>query len=227
MLAELFADEPTSFNDVSVLRFSRRAMATQFEVVLPYGLPFALPAAESALDLIDTLEDQLTVFRDHSEVSRLNARAAEHPISVESRLFDLIEFAAHITRQTQGAFDIATGALTKAWGFYQRAGRVPTPAERSLAMSQTGIRFVALDRAQKTIRYLRRGLEINLGSIGKGYALDRAAELLGSDFGTNSALLHGGLSSVRAVGTPPGQDRGWPVAIKHPWDPDAGSAQFT
>jgi thiamine biosynthesis lipoprotein len=220
-LAALLGDEPAApVADVAVLRASRRAMATTFEVLLPFGSPLAHPAAEAALDRIDELEDQLTVYRDHSEVSRLNATAGDRPVEVEQNLFDLIEFAAHVTRQTHGAFDIATGALIKAWGFYRREGRVPTPAERAAAMSRTGTRFLALDRDRRTLRYLRPGLEINLGGIGKGYALDRAAELLVADWGASSALLHGGSSSVRAVGTPPGQPRGWPVVIKHPWDAD-------
>jgi FAD:protein FMN transferase len=220
-LAALLGDEPaTPVIDVAVLRASRRAMATVFEVLLPFGIPSAQPAAEAALDLIDELEDQLTVYRDHSEVSRLNAIAADRPVEAEPNLFELIEFAAHITRQTSGAFDIATGALIKAWGFYQRQGRVPTPAERAAAMSRTGTRFLALDRDRRTIRYLRKGLEINFGGIGKGYALDRAAKLLAREWEPSSALLHGGSSSVRAIGTPPGQPRGWPIAVKHPWDPD-------
>jgi len=220
-LAALLGDEPVApVVDVAVLRASRRAMATAFEVLLPFGSPLAQPAAEAALDLIDGLEDQLTVFRDQSEVSRLNTTAAERPVEVAANLFDLIEFSAHVTRQAHGAFDIATGALIKAWGFYRRQGRVPTPAERAAAMSRTGTRFIALDRDRRTVRYLRNGLEINLGGIGKGYALDRTAELLAREWRASSALLHGGSSSVRAIGTPPGQPRGWPVTIKHPWEPD-------
>lgn len=215
-LAALLGDEPVI--DVAVLRASRRAMATSFEVLLPFASPNAQPAAEAALDLIDDLEDQLTVFREHSEVSRLNATAADRAVEVSTDLFELIEFAAQVTRQTSGAFDIATGALTKAWGFYGRQGRVPTPAERAEAMARTGTRFLALDRDRRTVRYLRPGLEFNLGGIGKGYAIDRAADLLVQGWGSSSALLHGGTSSVRAVGHPPGQPRGWPVVLKHPWD---------
>src|SRR6476620_1784369 len=92
-LADLLDDGPA---DVAVLRASRRAMATQFEVLLPFGSHLAQPAAEAALDRIDELEDQLSVFREHSEVSRLNATAAERAVEVEARLFDLIEFAAHL-----------------------------------------------------------------------------------------------------------------------------------
>jgi FAD:protein FMN transferase len=213
-------DEPASVADVAVLRASRRAMATLFEVLLPFGSPDAQQAAEAALDLIDDLEDQLTVYRDHSEVSRLNATAADGPVEVEAGLFELLERAAHLSRQTNGAFDIATGALIKAWGFYKRQGRVPTPAERASALTRTGTRFIALDRERRTVRYLRQGLEINLGGIGKGYALDRAAALLRREWAIGSALLHGGASSVRVLGTPPGQPRGWPVVIKHPWDAD-------
>ena len=220
-LAALLGDVPDApVVDVAVLRASRRAMATTFEVVLPFGFPMAHPAAEAALDRVDELEDQLTVYRDHSDVSRLNATAADGPVEVEPGLFDLIESAAHVTRQTHGAFDIATGALIKAWGFYHRQGRVPSPAARADAMSRTGTRFLVLDRDRRSVRYLRKGLEINLGGIGKGYALDRAAELLAGEWRATSALLHGGSSSVRALGTPPGQPRGWPVTIKHPWEPD-------
>src|SRR5262245_51844694 len=163
VLASLIADEPAPITDVTVLRASRRAMATLFEVLLPFGSALAQPAAEAALDLIDELEDQLTVFRDHSEVSRLNATAADRPITVEPGLFDLIEYYAQVTQHTVGAFDIATGALTKAWGFYRRQGRVPTPAQRAEAMSRTGTRFIALDRERRIVRFLRPGLEINLG----------------------------------------------------------------
>src|SRR5690349_9092452 len=120
--------EPAAF---TLVRVSRRAMATRFEVAIPVGTPDAVAAAEDALDLIDQLEDQLTVFRDHSEVSRLNATAAAGPVVVEEKLFELLGTCAAWTRETDGAFDIATGALIKSWGFYRRQGRVPTPRERA------------------------------------------------------------------------------------------------
>src|SRR5204863_3970066 len=112
------------------------------------------------------------------------------------------------------------GALIKAWGFYRRRGRVPEAEERASVLERCGMRHVQLDPERRSLRYLRPGLEINLGSIGKGYALDRAAELLRTRWRVGAALLHGGGSSVLAVGTPPGDARGWPVAIKHPWQPD-------
>ena len=211
-------DVAASRPDVAVLRASRRAMATHFEVILPFGSLNAQEAAIAALDRIDELEDQLTVYRDHSEVSRLNATATTGPVEVETGLFDLLERCAHIARATAGAFDVATGALIKTWGFYGREGRVPTPAERAMALGRSGTRFLALDRDRQTVRYLRPGLEINLGGVGKGYALDRAAALIRDEWGVASAVLHGGSSSVLVLGTPQGQPRGWPIALKHPWE---------
>lgn len=195
---------PLEFGDLTLVRVSRRAMATRFEVALPFGTPHAVEAAEAALDAIDDLESQLTVYRDDSEVSRLNATAADGPVAVEPRLFDL-----------------AAGALVKAWGFFRREGRVPPPAELGAARAASGTRHVVLDPGSRTVKFRRRGLELNLGAIGKGYALDRAAEVLREGWGVRSALLSGGGSSVYAIGTPPGDPRGWPVEVRHPWRDDA------
>src|SRR5689334_19947922 len=104
-------DAPAAPGEYALVRVSRRAMATRFEVALPYGTPDAVPAAEDALDLIDALEDQMTVYRDASEVSRLNESAAAGPVAVEERLFDLFASCAAWTNETAGAFDVATGAL--------------------------------------------------------------------------------------------------------------------
>jgi FAD:protein FMN transferase len=224
MLDLLFplADEPEAPPEFALVRVSRRAMATTFEVAIPCGShPDPVAAATAALDLIDDLEDQMTVFRDHSEVSRLNATAAESPVAVEERLFDLFARSAAWTRETDGAFDIATGALIKAWGFFRRQGRVPEPRERTEAMARSGFRHVILNPESRTVKFRREGLELNLGAVGKGYALDRAARLLRDEWGVASALLHGGGSSVYAVGHPPGDPRGWPVRLKHPSEPGA------
>src|SRR4029079_5396733 len=78
---------------------------------------------------------------------------------------------------------------------------------------------VVLDAERRSVRYLRPGLELNLGAIGKGYALDRAAGLLRRRGNLCAALLHGGHSSVYAIGYEPGDERGWAVGLSHPWEP--------
>src|SRR5215470_2457900 len=107
-VSEIRALEPerAEAEEVALLRFGRRAMATTFEVIVPFGTPGAYEAAEAALDEIDRLEAQLTVYRDTSEVSRLNRLAPYTAIPVEDGLFDLLEAAARIHRHSDGAFDI-------------------------------------------------------------------------------------------------------------------------
>lgn len=212
---------PPTADEFALIRVSRRAMATTFEVALPVGShPEAIAAAVDALDLIDELEDQMTIYREHSEISRINAAAATTSVAVEAELFDLFERCLTWTRETEGAFDIAMGSVIKAWGFHKRQGRVPTARERSLSMARSGSRHIVLNREARTIKLRRDGLELNLGAVGKGYALDRAAERLRKDWGVRSALLHGGGSSVYAIGHPPGEERGWPIRLRHPIEPE-------
>jgi thiamine biosynthesis lipoprotein len=209
---------PVDTGEALLLRFSRRAMATTFEVVLPFDTPRADEAANAALDEIDRLETQLTVYRDTSEVTRLNQLAAYTSLAVEEGLFELLETSAHLHRESEGAFDVTAGALIKAWGFFRGPRRVPSEEERARALARVGMQHVVLDRGGRSVRYLQPGLEINLGSIGKGYALDRAAALLRNEWNLTSALLHGGHSSVYAIGMPPGDRAGWSVGLRHPWD---------
>jgi thiamine biosynthesis lipoprotein len=209
---------PPANVQATLLRAARQAMATQFELVLPYGMPDALVIAETIFDEIDQLEQQLTVYRTTSEISRLNALAPFAAVPVEEKLFDLLALAGRIWEQTESAYDITAGALIKAWGFYRGPRRVPTECERLSALKRVGMRHVELQSEPRTVRYLRRGLEINLGSIGKGYALDQAASLLRCRWNRPAALLHGGHSSVYAIGSEPGTTRGWPIGIGHPWE---------
>jgi thiamine biosynthesis lipoprotein len=218
LLNECAEDDEEPCVEAALLRVTQRAMATRFEVLLPFGTPSAQEAAADALAEIDRLESQLTVFRESSEVSRVNRMASLAPVPVEENLFDLLQFAARTSSETDGAFDITAGALIKAWGFFKGPRRVPSEEERERALRCVGMSHVALDPQRRQVRFLRSGLEINLGSIGKGYALDRAARVLAETWHLPSALLHGGQSSVYAKGNEPGSQRGWPVGICHPWD---------
>jgi FAD:protein FMN transferase len=200
-----------------LLHLRRRAMATNFEIILPFGTPAAAQMGEEAFDLLDRLEEQMTVYRVSSEISRLNQQAFAGPVRVERRLFGLLELAAQINRETEDAYDITTGALIKAWGFFQGPRRVPSEEQREAARRCVGMDKVTLDAERCRVRYHQPGIEINLGSIGKGYALDRMARKMRSR-GCRRMLLHGGTSSVYAGGCPAEEEHGWQVAILHPWD---------
>jgi FAD:protein FMN transferase len=217
-LAETLSEEPPPPPETLLFRASRRAMAATFEVALPFATPDALLAAEAALDEVHRLEAQLTVYRDDSDVSNLNRVAASKPVHVDEALFELLRLAARLTAETQGAFDVTAGTLVKAWGFLRGPRRAPRAEERAAALQTVGMRHVLLDSDHRTVRFLLPGLEINLGSIGKGYALDCAARLLRDRWNVRAGLLHAGHSSVYAMGKEPATAEGWRVALRHPWD---------
>lgn len=206
-----------------LLQFGRRAMACEFEVFLNAGqYREANDAVVDALDLVDRLEDQLTVYRDTSEIAAINRRAGAEPVAVEPRLFALLERAVELHRKTHRAFDITSGPLTKVWGFYRRQGAMPAEADLAAALSLVGSQFLELDPAAHSVRFKKPGVELNLGAIGKGYALDRAAEtMLGAGIG--DFLWHGGQSSILARGsqaTQGAEEPGWLVGVRHPMRPE-------
>lgn len=214
---EVLSAESPAVDEVALLRLGWWAMATRFELLVPYGTADAVPAAQEAFELLDALEDQLTVYRDHSEVSRLNRTACHRPVRIEARLFGLLQLAAAIHGASDGAFDITSGRLIKAWGFFRGPRRVPEADELEAIRAAVGMSHVELDETHRAVRYRRPELEINLGSIGKGYALDRLTEQLATRWNLPAILLHGGASSVYAKGSPTSAAKGWRVRIRHPW----------
>lgn len=190
-------------------------MATRFEMVLHGENPVALrAAADEALHEIERLHAQLNLYSPSSEVSFINARASREAVQVEPRLFALLLAARRIFDETKGAFDITVAPLIRCWGFMQGSGAVPAPDQLAEARAQVGMQHVILDERRSTVRFARSGLMIDLGSIGKGYALEVAAETL-EEAGIQNALIHGGSSTVWALGKPLESDC-WKVAIDAP-----------
>jgi len=198
-----------------MITLARHAMATRFELILHGPNPVKLRAAgEAALDEIERLEAQLSLYRPSSEIAHLNSRAAHEAVRVTPAVFTLLEQAQKLSRETNGAFDVTIAPLVHAWGFMGGTGRTPEPNEIEEARSRVGMHLVQLNPADYTVRFLREGVMIDLGAIGKGYAIDCAVELL-REAGVTSALLHGGTSTIYAIGTPPDADA-WSVAIESP-----------
>lgn len=197
----------------NTVQLGKVAMASDFEVILNADARGMLSAASDALALIDRLEDQMSVYRPHSELSQLNARAATEPVVVEQQLFDLLRQTVDYATELDGAFDPTSGRLVALWRQCRREHRLPTDAELNEARARIGCSDVEFDTELRTIRFRRPGLELNLNAIGKGYALDRAGEILGSSW-----LIHGGHSSILARGSLAGNS-GWPIALRHPLFP--------
>ncbi|MBE7498803.1 MAG: FAD:protein FMN transferase [Verrucomicrobiales bacterium] len=197
------------------VRLARHAMNTRFEVLLHGASEPALRAAgEEALDEIGRIEAQLSIFRPDSEMARVNRHAAEGPVRVSPPVFQLLERAQSLSRQTGGAFDPTVGPLVRAWGFLGGSGAWPDPARLAEARARVGMEHVELDAARFSVRFARPGMMLDLGAIGKGYALDVAVECL-REAGVTCALLHGGTSSVQGLGVPP-DGQPWKVALGPP-----------
>jgi thiamine biosynthesis lipoprotein len=199
-------------NTVAVARY---AMATRFEIVLHGEHEVSLRAsAEEALDEVERLDAQLNLYNPASEISHINAHAAHTPVQVEPTLFRLLQDAQQLSLATDGAFDITVAPLMRCWGFMRGTGKLPEPAELAQARANVGSDLIALDARDFTVRFARQGVMLDLGSIGKGYALERAAGLL-REAGVMSGFLHGGTSTAYALGAPPDADA-WKVAVPRP-----------
>ncbi len=221
------AGEPQSARDY-LLQVGRRAMACDFHVFLNAGQHVgAVEAASEALDLVERLEDQMTIYRAHSEVSGINRDAFERACVVEAGLFELFCRCVAWNAATSGALDITAGPLVKLWGFHTRTGCFPAPEQIREVLQRVGSQYLELDREPHTIRFLRRGMELNLGSVGKGYALDRCADVLAAA-NVGDFLIHGGNSSVLARGSRYTQSDApeWRIALRHPLRPERRLAEL-
>jgi thiamine biosynthesis lipoprotein len=190
-------------------------MACRFEITVPGGDGAAVEAASAALDEIEQVERRLSVFRRDSEISRLNRTAHGGPVRAGRDVVSLLELCARVHQDTGGAFDPTIGPLTRCWGFLRRAGAIPSGDALAAARSAVGFSHVQVDAGAGCVAFARPGLELNLGSIGKGYALDAVAPELRRR-SVNTALLSAGGSSVLALG--PSDWSWWPVGLRDACD---------
>lgn len=172
-------------------------MACRFEVTLLAEDARWVREASLALDVADDLEAALSVFREESEVTRLNRCAAEAPVRVAPAMLALLRLCLDVHAATGGAFDVTTTPLSRAWGFLERRGRVPEPANLETARASVGCDKIRIEDG--LVSFLAPGVEVGFGGVGKGWALDRMAERLHTQ-GVGRALLSAGGSSFRAVG---------------------------
>jgi len=204
-----------STSSSGLVRVLRPAMNTTFQILLGGAEPVRLCAAgEGALDEIERVETRLSYFRAESDVRMVNVLGAQLPVKIDPRTFALLSTARGVWQATSGAFDVTIAPLLRAWGFTGGAGHAPEEQAVADALALTGMRHVVLDADACTAFLDAPGVEIDLGAIGKGFAVDEAAACL-RECGVPLALIDGGTSSVYATGAPVGQS-GWRVAIAAP-----------
>lgn len=217
---------PAAERPACTLSLSRRAMACEFQVQLATRKnQNESSEGIAALDLIDELEDLLSVYRSHSTISKLNRAAQQAAAPVDAALLPVMSLCEDLYLATDGAFDATTGPLSRAWGFFHRQGRVPTDQQLADARRLTGWRHVQFNPKEQTLRLPRPGMEVNFNGVGKGYALDQATALL-AGLGVEHFLLHGGRSTLVARGNRPDGPAGWGIAVRHPLRPQRTLAEF-
>jgi thiamine biosynthesis lipoprotein len=205
--------------DSSLVRHedSHPAMGTMFSIIA-YGASLVSleDAVDRAFEEIDRLDNLMSHYKPDSEVCAINREAYRQAVIVTPELFNLLEDSFRYSEATGGAFDITVGPLMKAWGFFRGWGRLPEPGELEQALKRIGYQHVRLDAATRTLAFDEAGVELDLGAIGKGYAVDRAIETL-RVAGVTCALVSSGTSSIYALGSPPG-GLGWEISVCDPMD---------
>ncbi len=195
----------------AMFRLSHAAMATEFEVIIAgEEEAYAGDTAQELIAELDRIERLLSRFDPGSEVSRINRLEPGEYVAVEEDVFAALKTAERIRRETNGAFDInlASGAafkLMRSRGKYEvRRGK----GLRNHRGPGAGARLGEVEDGR---------LRLDLGGIGKGFALDKCREIL-SRRGVKRALVHGGKSTVTAVGAPQEHEPGWLVEMAQNWD---------
>lgn len=194
-------------------------MATRFEIALWGDDESRLRAAgQEALAEIAAIERRISPYDPASDIYNVNAHASECPVPIDCRVLALLQQSARLSAATDGAFDITVGPLLVTWGFTGGSGHMPSPDAVAEARRRVGWQQLELNSDTHSVRFAIPGMRIDVGAIGKGYAIEQAAAtLVESQIG--GALIHGGTSTVQAVG---GQPDGtpWLVAIRDPANPE-------
>ncbi|HEY2954681.1 MAG TPA: FAD:protein FMN transferase [Candidatus Eisenbacteria bacterium] len=191
---------------------ARYLMGTVCTAVAEGGDTTAAGAAiAAAFDEIARLEGVMSSWRQDSELSRMNAAAAEAPFRCSPDLFAAVAAALAAAEETGGAFDPTIEPLDRAWDM-RGPGRLPAEAEIAAAVARVGWREVALAPGDAAVRFAGPGMGLDLGGIGKGLALDRAAEILASHGVARALLNFGGETLALSTGAP------WTITVAHPVD---------
>ncbi len=196
----------------SLFRFVHEAMNTQFEVLIletDADQTYAAQAAHAVFDELDRLEDELSRFRSQSDIFRINHLKSGENTLVGLATLDCLNIASAVHAETAGAFDISVGPLLN---IYRDAGgglRIPLSDEETWARARVGMNRFDLDDEERVVTVHADEIVLDLGAIGKGYALDQCADLLG-DWSIKNALLNAGDSTVLGMGAAFGSE-GWTV----------------
>lgn len=195
--------------------FSHEAMATVYELyIVDEDEDYARAGAQAAFAEVDRLELEMSRFLSNSDISRLNAAEVGETVDLGLDTFECLRRAREMHEKTGGAFDISVGALYACWLDEDRRLRQPSEDEIEQAHELTGMKHLEIDDEDFCAKVLTKGVQFDLGGIGKGFAAEKVAELL-SEWSLEQSLVLAGASSVLCVGVPEGMS-GWPMKLRNP-----------
>ncbi|MFT6998833.1 MAG: thiamine biosynthesis lipoprotein [Cryomorphaceae bacterium] len=171
----------------------------------------------TAIDEIDRIEKLISSWDENSQTSAINRNAGIQAVAVDRELFDLIERALAISKLTDGAFDISYASMDRIWKFDGSMTEMPSEEEINASVSKVGYRDILLDKEKGTVFLKNEGMRIGFGAIGKGYAADKAKELLMS-LGVVSGIINAS-GDMNTWGKQPNGTE-WKVAITNPMNKD-------
>jgi thiamine biosynthesis lipoprotein len=188
-------------------------MGTRIHVELWHDDPAKGDAAiDAVMAEMRRIDNLMSHYKPESQLSQINARAVQEPVQVDPELFDLIKLSLHFSEITEGAFDITYASVGHLYDFRRHVK--PTEAEIKAALPAVNWRNLLLDQEHHTVRFEHAGMRIDLGGIGKGYAVDRGIAILQSRGIQHAVVTAGG--DTRIIGDHMG--RPWLVGIRNPDD---------
>jgi len=178
------------------------SMGTQLEAVLVHSDKNLLAGLLNEIaEEATRLDNKLSHYKVTSDISRINRAAGMEPVLVDYEIIEILEQAISLYRRTDGAFDVTVGPLLKLWGFFDKNCRVPDEAEIDQAKSLVGSDKIRINRARHSVFLEKKGMSLDLGAFGKGYALESIAKILRQHTNVSAFLSFGG-SSIYAHGAP-------------------------
>jgi thiamine biosynthesis lipoprotein len=175
----------------------------------------ATRAVERAFAAIRAVDAQMSIHRADSQLVRVNRAAGAGAARVDGAVLDVVERALAAAQRTAGVYDPSVLPPMRAYGFYGAGGgRLPTDRQVAAALERMGWRHVRVDRARGELALAREGMGLDLGSIGKGWAVERAVAALRAE-GVRSGLVDAG-GNVYGLGAPEDGADGWSVGVEHP-----------
>jgi len=211
--------EGGGFSEVKLIKQTRMIMGTFAEVsIYSHDEKTAGKAIEGALDEMERMDRIMSNYKNDSELSKVNKKAAKSPVPCNTELLDVIEQSQYYSELSGGAFDITVSPIVALWGFFREKGHVPPDKEIEKLLPAVSYKNIVVKKNAETkksgtVFFKDIKTQIDLGAIGKGYAVDKALEIIKKCGVDNGCINLGG--NIYVLGTPPGKNA-WKIGVQHP-----------